>query len=211
MEGVKTSEVFGEALKRSAKAPVKFAGDMVTDPVNTINDVGVGVGKFFNSIGHSLFGGGSNAEAGAVETVIGYDVVKRQFAFQFGVDPYTTNELVQQQLIKLSRAAFAGGLPLKAATFAMPAAAGITIRATGGAYGLGELIRDKSPAELKKINGAKLAGMGVPEQTAIRFLGHPDYSPTKKTIITHMLERMDGVDGRAAFIEQASLAPALTR
>ncbi len=207
MEEVKKSEVFTEALKNSAKAPVRFAGDLVTDPVHTVSDVGAGVGSFFNSVGHSLFGGGSDEESGTVETVTGYDVVKRQFAFEFGVDPYTANPLVQERLVELSRAAYFGGVPLKAATLAMPAAAGVTIKATGGAYGLSQLIRDTSPAELKEINGAKLARMGVPAPTAERFLEHPDYSPTKKTIITAMLDRMEGVDGRAAFIEQAAQAP----
>ena len=33
MEEVKQSEVFGESVKKSVQAPVKFAGDMVTDPI----------------------------------------------------------------------------------------------------------------------------------------------------------------------------------
>ncbi len=206
MEEVKRSEVFGEALKNSVKAPVKFAGNLVKDPAGTVEDVGKGAGEFFNSIGHSLFGGASEKESGTVETVVGYDAIKRQFAFQFGVDPYTTNELVQERLVELSRAAFAGGVPLKAATMALPTAGAVAIRGTGGAYGLSQLIRDKSPAELKEINGAKLAKMGVPPETATRFLEHPDFSPTKKTIITHMLERLEGVEGRAVFIERAAQA-----
>jgi hypothetical protein len=206
MEEVKQSEVFGEALKNSVKAPVKFAGNLVENPAGTVEDVGKGAGDFFNSIGHSLFGGASEKESGTVETVVGYDAIKRQFAFQFGVDPYTTNELVQERLVELSRAAFAGGVPLKAATLALPTAGAVAIRGTGGAYGLSQLIRDKSPAELKEINGAKLAQMGVPQDAATRFLEHPDFSPTKKTIITHMLERMEGVDGRAVFIERAGQA-----
>ncbi len=206
MEQVKQSEVFGEALKNSVKAPVKLAGNLVEDPVGTVEDVGEGAGKFFNSIGHSLFGGASKQEAGTVETVIGYDAIKRQFAFQFGVDPYTSNELVQERLVDLSRAAFAGGVPMKAVAAALPTAGAVALRGTGAAYGLSQLIRDKSPAELKEINGAKLAQMGVPQDTATRFLEHPDFSPTKKTIITHVLERMQGVKDRAVFIERASRA-----
>ncbi len=86
----------------------------------------------------------------------------------------------------------------------MTEAAGAAIRVTGTAHGLSKLVRDKSPAELKELNGRKLAQMGVGEGTAAMFLEHPHYSPTKKTVIVHMLESMQGVAGRETFVRQAA-------
>ena len=181
------TKVFKDALVNSAKAPIRFAGDMIDKPGETLSNTAEGVGDFVSSIGHSLFGGASEKESGVVETTVGYDVIKRRFAFQFRVDPYTTNELVQDRLVALSRAAFAGGLPLKVGTQFMPDAARFAVGGTAFAYGMSQLVRDKSPAELKQINGDKLAAMGVDANAAAMFLDHPHYSPTKKTYITHAL------------------------
>ena len=207
MEDVKRSEVFKEAFKASLKAPVELAEGLVTAPVETVAQVGKGVGTFFSSVGHSLFGGASEEEESAVETAVGYDVIKRQFAFQFGVDPYTHNELVQERLTELSRAAFLGGLPTKVALAAIPGTATTVLRATSFSEGMRKLLLEKSPAELKEINAAKLKDMQVEDSVAGLFLEHPHYSPSKKTYIVAALEQMKGVAGRGEFIRQAALAP----
>lgn len=207
MEEVKGSEVFKEAFKASLKAPVELAEGLVTAPVETVGQVGKGVGTFFSSVGHSLFGGASEEEESAVETAVGYDVIKRQFAYQFGVDPYTHNELVQERLTELSRAAFLGGLPTKVALAAIPGTATTVLRATSFSEGMRKLLLEKSPAELKEINAAKLKDMQVEDSVAGLFLEHPHYSPSKKTYIVAALERMKGVAGRGEFIRQAALAP----
>ncbi len=206
MEEVKGSEVFKEAFKASLKAPVELAEGLVTAPVETVAQVGKGVGTFFSSVGHSLFGGASEEEESAVETAVGYDVIKRQFAFQFGVDPYTHNELVQERLTELSRAAFLGGLPTKVALAAIPGTATTVLQATSFSEGMRKLLLEKSPAELKEINAAKLKDMQVEDSVAGLFLEHPHYSPSKKTYIVAALERMKGVAGRGEFIRQAALA-----
>ena len=71
MEKVERSDVFLEALKNSAKAPLELAKGLITDTGQTVSDVGEGVGDFFNSVGHSLFGSPSEEEASAIETVVG--------------------------------------------------------------------------------------------------------------------------------------------
>ena len=207
MEEVKGSDVFKEAFKASLKAPVELAEGLVTAPMETVGEVGKGVGTFFSSVGHSLFGGASEEEESAVETAVGYDVIKRQFAYQFGVDPYTHNELVQERLTELSRAAFLGGLPTKVALAAIPGTATTVLRATSFSEGMRKLLLEKSPAELKEINAAKLKDMQVEDSVAELFLEHPHYSPSKKTYIVAALERMKGVAGRGEFIRQAALAP----
>ena len=208
MEEVKRSDVFLEALKNSAKAPLELAKGLVTDTGQTVSDVGEGVGDFFNSVGHSLFGSPSEEEAGAIETVVGYDAIKRKFAYEFGVDPYTNYEALQERLIELSRAALLGGITTKVAFAAIPnRAASITLRATSFSEGMRKLVRDKSPAELKQINAEKLAEMGVDDSVAELFLDHPHYSPTKKTYIVNALDQMTGAADRGIFLKRAALAP----
>ena len=208
MEEVERSDVFLEALKNSAKAPLDLAKGLITDTGQTVSDVGEGVGDFFDSVGHSLFGSPSEEEAGAIETVVGYDVIKRKFAYEFGVDPYSNYEALQERLIELSRAALLGGITTKVAFAAIPnRTASITLRATGFSEGMRKLVRDKSPPELKKINAEKLAKMGVDGSVAELFLDHPHYSPTKKTYIVNALDQMTGAADRGTFLKRAALAP----
>lgn len=206
MEKTKQSDVFVAALKKGAEGVVDTAKNLVDDPGKTLSDMASGVGDFFSDVGHSITGGKSEEEAGTAETVIGYDVVKRQFAYKFGVDPYTTNPLVRKRLTELSRAAVAGGLSMKVAFAAIPGNVGLAVSATSTAGGMAQLVRDKSPAELKEINDAKLKEMGVDAALRQKFLEHPKYSPTKKTFLVGYLETLDNVRNRAAFIERATLA-----
>ncbi len=208
MEEVKRGDVFVEALKNSAKAPLELAKGLITDTGQTISDVGKGAGDFFDSVGHSLFGSPSEEEAGAIETVVGYDAIKRKFAYEFGVDPYTNYEALQERLIELSRAALLGGITTKVAFAAIPnRAASITLRATSFSEGMRKLVRDTSPAELKQINAEKLAEMGVDDSVSELFLDHPHYSPTKKTYIVNALDQMTGTADRGIFLKRAALAP----
>ena len=208
MEEVKRGDVFVDALKNSAKAPLELAKGLITDTGQTISDVGKGAGDFFDSVGHSLFGSPSEEEAGTIETVVGYDAIKRKFAYEFGVDPYTNYEALQERLIELSRAALLGGITTKVAFAAIPnRAASITLRATSFSEGMRKLVRDKSPAELKQINAEKLAEMGVDDSVSELFLDHPHYSPTKKTYIVNALDQMTGAADRGIFLKRAALAP----
>jgi len=115
MKATERSDVFVEALKKGAAGVVDTAKNLVDDPGKTLSDMASGVGDFFSDVGHSITGGKSDEEANTGETLIGYDVAKRQFAYKFGVDPYTTEPLVQERLAELTRAAVAGGLSMKVA------------------------------------------------------------------------------------------------
>ena len=70
-----------------------------------------------------------------------------------------------------------------------------------------KLVSQMTAAELKEINGDKLARMGVDGDVAEAFLEHRYYSPTKKTYITGSLVSMTNVEGRGEFIRQAIPAP----
>ena len=58
---------------------------------------------------------------------------KRQYAAEFGVDPYTSYEPLQKALNDLSWTAAAGGLTVKAAFMAIPGGAGFAVGAMGTA------------------------------------------------------------------------------
>lgn len=205
MEELKRTEVYGTALKNAALSPLKFAKSLVLQPIDTLSNVATGVGKWFGNIGHSMWGGGSEHEEGTIKTILGFDAVKRAFAKQFDIDPYSSYPALQERLNEVSWTAFAGSMTVKVAFSAIPGAGGTVVSATGFSNGMKNLIADKTPDELKEFNEEKLQAMMVHESLAEVFLEHPQFSPTQKTFLVGALENMPGVGNREIFIQAASL------
>ncbi len=207
MNEITRTGVFKDAAVEAAKSPFVFAKDMVTSPGATMSGVVKGTGQFFKGIGHSLFGGGSEQEESVVGATLGTAGAKRAFAAEFQVDPYSANEPMQSRLTDLSWTAFAGGMATSVAMDAVAGAGtvGTVVTVTSFAAGMNSVIYDNPPAELKKINGDKLAAMGVAPEISSAFLEHANYSPTRKTYITGALEQMSGVEDRGIFVDSAVL------
>jgi hypothetical protein len=164
------------------------------------------VGQFFGNIGHSLFGRPSQQEEGVVKAALGVGVAKRKLAEKFSVDPYSNNEPMQQRLGELAWAATGGSMTIGAGFGAVGGAASSVLRGTKFAGGVGQLVYDKSPDQLKDINRDKLAGMGMSRELIAAFLDHPKYSPTRKTAIVAAIERMSAVGNRRLLIQEAVTA-----
>jgi len=67
-------------------------------------------------------------------------------------------------------------------------------------------VRDKSPAELHKLNLQKMQTMDVPPELTESFLNNYSYNPQEKTLLVGALETMQGVQGREAFFALATRA-----
>ena len=205
MEELKRTQVYGEAFKNAATGPLKLAKGLVLHPVDTLSGVGTGIGKWFSQIGHTIYGDPSEMEEGTLKAVFGFDGIKRKFAYEFGVDPYSTNPLLQTRLNSISWTAFAGNMTVRAAFMAIPGGAGTAVSGTGFSKGMRILARDSTPAELKKYNREKLTAMGINEDVAETFLDHPKWSPTATTSLVSALEQMNEVKGRQAMVTAATL------
>ena len=205
MEELKRTEVYVDAFKKAATGPLRLAKGLIMQPLDTLSGIGSGIGKWFSQIGHSMFGAPSEMEEGTLKVFLGFDGMKRNFAFQFGVDPYSMNPLLQKRLNDISWTAFAGNLTVRAAFIAIPGAAGGAVSGTSFSKGMRVLARDKTPAELKKYNRKKLKAMGVDEEVAEMFLDHPKWSPTAKTYLVGSLEQMNEVGNREAMVAAATL------
>jgi hypothetical protein len=205
METLKGTDVFKEAVETSATGPLKFAKGMVTAPIDTLSNVGTGIGKWLGNIGHSMWGGGSRHEEGTLKTILGFDTVKRAFAHRFVVDTYSSYPQLQEELNDVSWTAFAGSMTVRVAFSVIPGVAGTVVSTTNFSNSMRSLIADKSPSELKQFNEEKLTGMGIHESLVEVFLEHPQFSPTQKTFLVGALNLMDGVEKREIFIQAASL------
>lgn len=205
MEELKRTQLYGDAFKKAATGPLKLAKGLIIQPLDTLSGVGTGIGKWFSQIGHTIYGDPSETEEGTLKVIFGFDQMKRNLAYEFGVDPYSTNPLLQKRLNSISWTAFAGNMTVRAAFMAIPGAAGMAVSGSGFSKSMRVLARDKTPAELKKYNGEKLKAMGVDEDVAETFLDHPKWSPTAKTYLVGALEQMNEVENRQAMVTAATL------
>jgi hypothetical protein len=205
MEELSRSEEFMDAIGSTAKNTVKGAGKLVTSPVETTTNIVKGTGRYLSNLGRSFFSDDPD-QGNAMSVALGYDATKRQYAYEFGIDPYTHYKPVVSRLGKISRASVAGGLAPKVALSAVGGgvATGVSLGIT--AEGMRQLVRDKSPGELTKINKKKLEQMGVETWLIEAFLNNYIFNPQEETLLIGALESMKNVKGRDAFIALASSA-----
>jgi len=205
MEEMDRKKVFGDALVAGVKAPVKGAVALVTSPIDTGKDIIEGTGQFLSNVGSSIFSDDPDQD-NVVKVALGYDVAKRQFAFEFGIDPYTDYDPVVDRLGEIARAAVAGGLTPKAAMAAVNNDVVLAMQISGATYGMMKLVRDNPPNKLEEINREKLKEMGVKESLIDAFLENYRYNPQEETLLVGELETMKGVEGFDVFISMANLA-----
>lgn len=205
MEEMERKGVFKDSLVSGVKAPVKLVGDLVTSPVQTTKNIGKGTGSFISNAGRSIFSRDPHQD-NIMKVALGYDVTKRQFAYNFLINPYTPYKPVSERLGEISRAAVAGGLLPRVAMAAISGPVGTALSLSTTAKGMKKLVRDNPPGALRKINDKKLVAMGVDPTLIKVFLNNHSFDPETSTILVGELETMDGVKGLEYFIAAASLA-----
>jgi hypothetical protein len=205
MQELTQTKAFKDAVMEGVKGPFKTAKGLVTSPVDTVKNTGSGIGRWFSNVGSAVVSDDPHQE-GIVSAALGYNTVKRHYAFEYGIDPYTSYEPVQRKLNEIAKYSVAGGLTTKVAFRFVPGPAGMAVRMTNISSNMRQLVRDKRPSELKKINKKKLKEMGVSEFLADDFLQNHFYTPQELTLLVGELESMKGVDGRDKFIKIASKA-----
>ena len=203
---IKKTKAFGEAFKKAATSPLKGAQALITDPVDTVKGIPKGIGKFFGRIGEMTKGGRGDLEDGYTQELIGFARIKRQYAYKFGVDVYSSNEVLQKDLNSVSWAGFAGGMTVTVAMMGIKSASNTAfyvVKGTQLVHGMNMILLDSSPEDLQKLNRKKMVEMGVRDSVIKEFLRHPSYSPRHQTILVGALAEMQGVKNREQFIKQA--------
>jgi len=205
IEQIKNTDVYMTAFKQVARGPINTAEGLVQDPSATVSNVASGIGQFFSNVGSAVTSDNPN-KGSLLNSASGQAAYKRQYAAQFGVDPYTSYEPLQKALNDLSWAAAAGGLTVKAAFMAIPGGAGFAVGAMGTADTATNLLSDKTPAELASMNQSSLAGMGVSDASIQAFMQNTQFDPYEQTLLVNALASMTGVRDRGIYIDKAAAA-----
>lgn len=208
LKDVSRTDQFKESLATAAKAPLNAAKNIVQDPGEAFSSAGKGIAKFMKRTGNTLKNvkNGTTEKSSAEKTgesMLGLARAKRQVAARMGIDPYSTNPVLQKELDSVARASWAGGFAFSAVTFPIGGGAGMALTASSVSSSVGQLINEKTATELKAINRSTLHSMAVNETDINRFLDNSVFTPTHQTAFTQNLKVLGGVENRAAFVHSA--------
>jgi len=204
IEEIKKTDVYLKAFAKTAVAPVNTAMGLITNPVGTVEGIGSGIGRFFSQIGSAVTGGGGPHKDNIAESLLGQASYKREYAHQLNVDPYTTYQPLQKALNDLAWTAAAGGLTVKTALAAIPGTAVAVVSYTGTAGSLRDLVNEKTPADLAKINQNILDNLGVPDPIVQVFLQNPVFDPYEQTMLVGYLASIPDISNAKVYVATAA-------
>lgn len=207
LEEMSGSEEFMKGAGEAVVAPVKGAGAMVTAPVETTKGIVKGTGRFFSNVGRSITSSDPHQE-NVVGAALGYDATKRAYAFEFGIDPYTSFEPLAARLGTIAKSSVAGGLTVAVGmevAVGTDSTFGMVLFIASTAEGMRQLAADNPPGALQKINRKKLEELGIKGELIKAYLSNYAYNPQEMTMFVGELETMKGVKDLDTFVSIATL------
>ncbi|HEY4256595.1 MAG TPA: hypothetical protein VGM66_05230 [Candidatus Udaeobacter sp.] len=209
LRDVSRTDEFKKSLVAAAKSPLNSAKNIARDPAQAISNVPKGIMKFLGRAKKTVqnVGKGSGEDEGEgsrLKDVMGYSDKKRKIALQMGIDPYSTNTVLQKELDDVAWASWAGGFTFSVATFPVSGPIGAALTVTNLNSTVDQLLREKSPSELEQINRATFRAMGASASDIERILHGGAFTPTQSTTFAVNLKSLKGVANRGAFVKVAA-------
>ena len=200
---------YQQALKEAAKSPLLLARNLAQNPLGTVSSVPKGIWKFMNRAGQGIKEAAegrkrSEYEDNPLEDFSGMSKAKRELAAKLGVNPYSSNEVLQRELNRMAWASVAGNLTISAISIGLTGGAAVVMTASGINQTTTEVLRDTDPNDLRRMNTAALVEMGIKKADAEAFLASPAFSPWHQTFLVNALKQLNGVKGRDALVKAAT-------
>jgi hypothetical protein len=181
----------------------------VRDPVTAVKKVPQGASRFFGKVKGFLSEDEEDADqksspGDTIKGLLGVDDEKRKLAARLGVDVYSRNQALQDELDRVAKATAGGGLAFDIGTLPVGGAAGIGLTIIGIEQTVDSLINDSSPDSLRKWNEENLLKLGANRDLIIQFLNHPWYTLKQATTVTASLNKTE--TNPDLFLENANKA-----
>ena len=210
-------EHFMGSFGSSAIAPLKFGGQLITSPIETVKQSASGIGNFFDSLSSSSEN--KDSERGSfMGGVLGTDRARRELAAQAQVDPYTDFPPLAKRLQELAAARGVGGLSMSGAMMAIPGGAAIpsltanttrtvvfSASSVGTAQAMQDAMRTKTAGQIMRDVRAKLALVAPDSGHVDALLDNKNYTPIDLLVIALALERV-GLRDADVFLAQCAEA-----
>ena len=206
LKNITRSEAFGKALVTQAGKPLVFAKDVITKPVDTLSGIPKGVGRLFGNIATSVTTTRKPSQESRTKEALQVGSFKRDYAARFGVDPYSSNAVLQEELDKIGNAAAFGMWTTSAAMMPISGPASSVITATSLGKSFNNILATEPPSRVRNINEEKLKQMGIPDELVQRYLDQPVYTPRQNLLLVEALSRLGSATGRDAYLSAALVA-----
>ncbi len=203
LESMSRSQDFAAAVGEGLKSPFVATWNLIRRPVDSITGIPVAAWEQIQRTAALARSERGEFESRAFREFIGFESRKRELAHRLGVDPYSSNPVLQRELNRFAWAAFAGGLAFRLVPFRE-----VGEGEPGAAHGGEARLRDHSPEDLRRLNRIELAVMGVEEELADAFLAQPWFSPRRQTLLVGALAALDRAADRERFVEASLRARA---
>ena len=198
------SDEFKQGLAKAASTPVTVAKNLADDPVETLASVPKGLWGMLKRTGSSVkeatSGRQRNASEGsAIENISGYTKTKRELAIKLGVDPYSTNQVFQDELAKVP-ACLCGKIRRQSRHVCRHRGLHRQHLRPTDRRAAREELRGTAGDELqsaRETNGDWRPGGAA-------YLNNRAFSPTSQTILVDALARLGNIPGQSDFIRQAT-------
>ncbi len=205
MKKVAETDTFQNAVKEAGTKTIEGVQNLVHNPEEALSGAVTGIGKLFQRAGEAIRSKPGAGEDTRFESLIGYSNTKREYAYEFGVDVYSPNPILQTQLDDMARMGYAGNLGITALKALIPGGVGLALSVTGGTQLMNDLIAKSPPPELRQINRKKLEAMGIEANLIDLYINKEVFTPRDQTLMTAALEDMKHTQNRFAFIKFAIL------
>jgi hypothetical protein len=235
LQKVQQDSAFTDALAKSASQIAGFAKAAVTEPGQTVENIGKGVGTVFGRLGYLAHSGANYVSDQASDLTssdkkakpqtkaapqgepeppsfigdpLGYNMARREWAKKLNIDPYTSNPVLRPLLNDAAAATFAGN-------FGVTATLGVVLIPIQYAYELDDTVRqsvwNKPAVDLEKENEAKLLDLGVAPRTVRELLRNKWFTPTLQTALVARLEVFGKMPGMEEVVTLAAATHGETR
>ncbi|MFO1057317.1 MAG: hypothetical protein U1E53_10160 [Dongiaceae bacterium] len=211
LQGITLTDAYAKALAQAALSPIQGVKDLITQPVQTVSAVPNALFDVFARVGAGIdttvSGQKTAYEDSALASALQMSSYKRDYAKELGVDPYSSNPVLQKQLDSVAWAAAFGNLTISGATMVSGSAAVAALSYARNLEQAVNIVAAEPPAQLMIDNRNRLDQMGIDPGLKEKFLGQLQYSPRAKTLLIAALAAMQRTAGRGAMLEVALDAP----
>jgi len=180
---------------RAAKTGVQTVGDVVHDRAPGVEE-GEGAnlpGKTQTqalSDDKSKYEQAAKASGSAAVNILGFSDARRKLAKRLGVDPYTTNPVLDERLDEITWSIFAGNFGIDVATSLIPGAIIVTTSGLVTSW-----VWDTPPGDLRVKIEETLKGINISQEDIDRLLRHRAYPLSYQAALTAALKGLGEVEG----------------
>lgn len=205
---IKKTDAFRDGIEKAIEAPLVVSRQALSDPGALLADVPQGLSNLLQDNASAVAsavastGKGSVEEqhlAAALKEIAGYTHTKRRLAAQLGVDPFSSNEVLQHDLDDVSWAVFAGGASVDLAMTQAPMWASLSLEALRALQRARSSLWDIPIATLQQASVHALEETGLAADEARSLIYSTRCTLTQQTRLVAALADLEGVSGRDAF------------